>query len=297
MRYTVQQQENTKAANSMNIGIRLHDTKGTSLAQHLASARDQGFSCAHIALSKTIPGFSMADAPALLTDEMAADVRRLLDEYGIHCAVLGCYLNLATPDEEELARTVACYKAHLRFAKAIGADVVGTETGAPNTGYKPCPECHTEESLRLFIDRLTPVVRYAEDIGAVIAIEPVCRHIVSTPERAHRVLQAVNSPALKIILDTVNLMNAANHAQTDALVEECIRRFGEDIRVLHMKDYRLEDGQTDVSSMACGTGVMRYDRLLRFAAAHPGLPMTLEDTIPDNAMAAREYLKRAAASL
>ena len=275
----------------MNLGIRLHDTAGSTLEEHLKSAREQGFSCAHIALSKTIPGFSMKDAPALLTDSLAAEVRALLDKYNLECAVLGCYLNLATPDEGELAHTVECYKAHLRFARAIGAGVVGTETGAPNTACATCPDCWTEESLQLFIDRLRPVVRYAEEVGAIIAIEPVCRHIVSTPERARRVLDAIDSPALQIILDTVNLLTLENHARYNELIDESVRLFGDRIRVLHMKDYRIVPGMADVQSIACGTGCMDYTRLLAFARSHPGLPMTLEDTVPSNAEAARLFLE------
>ena len=278
----------------MNIGIRLHDTLGSTLEEHLRSAREQGFRCAHIALSKTIPGFSMKDAPALMTDALAAEVRSLLAKYEMECAVLGCYLNLATPDEAELARTVACYKAHLRFAKAIGATVVGTETGAPNTAYKTCPECFTEESLNLFIQRLRPVVAYAEEIGAVMGIEPVCRHIVSTPERARQVLDAIDSPNLQIILDAVNLLNMENYTRMDGLVARSMELFGDRIRILHMKDYRPVEGAADVKAMACGTGLMDYTRLIAFAKAHPGLPMTLENTVPDNAVAAREHLERIA---
>ena len=279
----------------MNIGIRLHDTLGSNLEEHLRSAKEQGFTCTHIALARCIPGFTMKDAPALLTDELAAEVRALLEKYGMECAVLGCYLNLATPDEEELAGAYACYKAHLRFAKAIGAGVVGTETGAPNTAYATVPECFTEESLRLFIDRVRPVVQYAEEIGAVLAIEPVCRHIVSTPQRARKVLDAIDSPSLQIILDTVNILNMHNHTRMDELVAQSIELFGDRIRVLHMKDYLPAEGAEDVLSMACGAGGMDYTRLLAFAKAHPGLPMTLEDTVPANAVAAREYLEKAAA--
>ena len=40
-------------------------------------------------------------------------------------------------------------------------------------------------------------------------------------------------------------------------------------------------------------GVMRYEKLIAFAKARD-LPMTLEDTRPDNAEAARQYLARLA---
>ena len=59
----------------MEIGIRLHDTAGSNLEEHLRNAKKQGFSCVHIAMSKVVPGFKMADAPELLTDALADEVR------------------------------------------------------------------------------------------------------------------------------------------------------------------------------------------------------------------------------
>ena len=138
----------------MEIGIRLHDTAGSNLDEHLRNAREQGFSCVHIAMSKVVPGFKMADAPELLTDALADEVRGLLEKYNQRCVLLGCYLNLCSPDLSAHERTLMNYRAHLRFGKKIGALMVGTETGAPNIGYKSCPECRTEESQRLFIERV-----------------------------------------------------------------------------------------------------------------------------------------------
>ena len=295
----------------MNIGIRLHDTVGANLAEHLAAAKAQGFTCVHLALGKLIPGFKMSDAPALLTDELAAQVRAELDKNGQTCVLLGCYLNLCSPDMEDHAKTVEIYKAHLRFAKKIGALLVGTETGAPNTTYSTCPECYTEEALQLFIDRVTPVVRYAEEIGQLFAIEPVIRHIVSTPERCERVLKAVNSPNLRVILDAVNLLSEDNVADAKTIIADGIARLGKDVSLLHMKDfipYATERGQqvkstvdntdvfSNVVSCACGLGDMDYAPLCALAKER-SIPMTLENTNPGNAEAAREHLEKIGASL
>ena len=295
----------------MNIGIRLHDTAGANLAEHLAAARAQGFTCVHLALGKLIPGFKMADAPALLTDELAEAVKAELDKNGQTCVLLGCYLNLCSPDLEAHAKTVEIYKAHLRFAKKIGATLVGTETGAPNTTYSTCPECYTEEALQLFIDRVTPVVRYAEEVGQLFAIEPVIRHIVSTPERCERVLKAVNSPNLKVILDAVNLLSEDNAADAKSIIADGIARLGKDTALLHMKDfipYAEGRGQalkagvpntdvfSNVVSCACGLGDMDYAPLCSLAKAR-NIPMTLENTNPDNAVTAREHLEKIGANL
>ncbi len=274
----------------MNIGIRLHDTLPGTLRERLGFARAQGFSCAHLALSKALPDFAMADAPRLLTEEMAARVREDFAAEDMECAVLGCYLSLADPNEEERARIQAIYRAHLRFSRMIGARVVGTETPASPNARFDGPQQDSEEAFRLFLDSLRPVVRWAEEEGAVLAVEPVWRHIVSTPERAERMLEAMNSDSLQIILDSVNLLSAATVDRAEAYIGEAIRRLGDHVRVLHMKDYtKAENG--DVRSTACGLGVMRYEALIAFAKAN-GLPMTLEDTRPDNAEAARRYLEQ-----
>ena len=46
----------------MQLGIRLHDIKKAPLEERLAIAREQGFTCGHLALTKVISEYSVADA-------------------------------------------------------------------------------------------------------------------------------------------------------------------------------------------------------------------------------------------
>ena len=281
----------------MKIGIRLHDTIEGTLEQRLEYVKGQGFECVHLALSKTLPDFRMQDAPKKLADpEFAEEIRGAFDRTQMDCAVLGCYLNLANVNEEELKKTQEIYHAHLRFARKIGAGVVGTETGpAKGTVFsEPAPQ--SEEAFQLFIRCLSPIVRWAEEEDAIIAVEPVISHIVHTPERAERVLDALRSDHLQIILDAINLFSMEHLDQADTIVADAIRRLGSKVTVLHMKDYEPAPGEKRPRAIACGTGHMRYDALLRFAKER-NLPMTLENTKPENAQATREYLEKLAAAL
>ena len=273
----------------MNIGIRLHDTLPGTLDQRLSFAKAQGFSCAHLALSKALDNFSMNDAPKLLDEELAERVKADFAAQGMECAVLGCYLSLADPDPEERAKTQAIYRAHLRFSRLMGARVVGTETPAAKNARFDALQQDSEEAFQLFLEGVRPVARWAEEEDAILAIEPVWRHIVSTPERAERLLTELNNDHVQIILDSVNLLSPENAPQAEAVIGEAIRRLGDRVRVLHMKDYTIAPDGT-VLSGACGTGVMKYEKLIAFAKAND-LPMTLEDTRPDNAEAARKYLE------
>jgi len=277
----------------MNIGIRLHDTAPGTLEQRLGFAKAQGFSCAHLALSKVVDGFSMADAPARLNVELAEWVKGAFADNGLECAVLGCYLQLATTDAEALARTQAIYRAHLRFACMMGAGVVGTETPLAQSDQL---NIHDPEALALFLRCVEPLVRCAEEEGAILAIEPVACHIVNTPQRMEQVLDALKSDHVRVILDAVNLLTRDNHADAQAIVDEAIRRFGDRVSVLHMKDYTVDPDAYMTKACACGTGLMGYERLLEFAG-EKHLPMTLENTTPENAEAARLFLERTAGGL
>ena len=271
----------------MNIGIRLHDTAPGTLEQRLDFAKAQGFSCAHLALSKALTDFPMNEAPARMTDALADRVKAAFEDRGMGCAVLGCYLKLATDDAEALARTREIYRAHLRFAAKIGAGVVGTETpAAPGLDLPP----DSEEAFQLFLRNVAPVARWAGEEGALLAIEPVACHIVNTPEKAERLLDALKSDHVRIILDAVNLLTRENCAEADAIIDEALRRLGDRISVLHLKDYTVDPEAFMTRACACGTGLMRYERLLDFGRRH-ALPMTLENTKPDNAEAARLFLE------
>ncbi len=143
----------------MQIGIRLHDIEPGTLEQRVMRAHEQGFTCGHLALAKTVTEHSVANSA--LTPGYAAYLRKMFAKYDVDIAVLGCYLNLAHPDPEELRKIQERYFAHIRFASILGCSVVGTETGAPNADYHFEPACHTEEALQTFITNVRPVVACA----------------------------------------------------------------------------------------------------------------------------------------
>lgn len=272
----------------MQIGIRLHDAAKLPLEERLKEVKKQGFSCVHLALSKVLDK-PLAEAEAL-TPGYAMYLRHLFEKNELDIAVLGCYLNLANPNEEKLKEITNKYLAHIRFASLLGCGVVGTETGAPNEGYKYEPACHGEEALALFIKNLRPVVKYAEQMGVIFAIEPVWKHIVWNPGRARQVLDEIASPNLQIILDPVNLLDISNYEQQVEIVEEAIEILGKDVAVVHLKDYEVKEDKLE--SIAAGTGRMNYDAILKFVKERkPYIHATLENTVPDNAVAARKFIQ------
>ena len=278
----------------MQLGIRLHDVNASlseeyqTLEKRAEKAREEGFSCVHLAYSKVIKGYTFDNCA--LTEGLARYTRRIFEKENLDVAVLGCYLNLAHPDADKLKEIQSRYYGNIRVASLLGASVVGTETGAPNAAYKTDANTHSKEALETFIKGLAPVVDCAEKYGVSMAIEPVWKHIVYSPERARIVLDAIGSRNLRIIFDPVNLLCVENMEQREEIFAKTIELLGDDIAVVHLKDFVPEGN--DLTSIAAGTGMMEYRQILKFMKERkPFIQATLENTNNDNAVASRLYLE------
>ncbi len=279
----------------IQIGIRLHDVNTTrdkafqTMEARAKTAREEGFSCVHLALSKVISGVTFDEAA--MTEGLAMHIKRVFAGNGLDVAVLGCYLNLAHPDPEKLREIQARYFAHIRVAALSGACMVGTETGAPNAAYKYEPACHGQEALNAFLRGLEPVAAEAEKRGVTLAIEPVWNHIVWNPDRALEVIRAIGSRNLRIIFDPVNLLAPENVDDRERVIGEAMDKLCDRIAMVHLKDFVRENGR--LKSVAAGTGEMDYRSILAFLKARkPYVMATLENTDDTNAVWSREHIER-----
>ena len=274
---------------TLRLGIRGHDMEEASFEEWVANIRKKGFCCTQLALKKAVHDFNVNNEA--LTPGMAMYMRQIFAENKVDVSVLGCYLNLADPNEERLRKTMDTYKANIRFAAMLGCGMVGTETGAVNEEYKYEPANHTEEALEIFIRNCREIVNYAESMGVIFAIEPVYNHIVYDSRRARRVLDAIHSPNLQIIFDPVNVISVDNYKKQDELLEEAFDLLKDDIAAIHSKDFVIEGNK--VISRISGEGILNYDLLMKLLKKNkPLVHVLLEGTKPENVEFAKEYVIR-----
>ncbi len=266
----------------IQLGIRLHDAEKLPLPELLPLIQRKGYTCVHLALNKALPQFP-AGASAL-TPGYAQYLKNIFSENKTDIALLGNYRNLAYPDEEKLREITESYFAHIRFASLLGCGMVGTETGAPNAEYRFCQACRSEDALRMFISRLKPIVRCAEEFGVILAIEPVARHIVYNAERARTVLDEIGSHNLQILFDPVNLLDLSNADHKEEVFAEAVELLGPDIAMIHLKDFVHTDEGCGLKAVGAGTGEMDYSSIMKFIKQEkPFCYCTLENTRPENA--------------
>lgn len=273
----------------MQLGVRGHDVGIYEFEPLVSKIHNLGFSCTQLAPKKAIRNFSVENSA--LTPGMACYMKRILQKEEVDVAVLGCYYNLATPNEDELKRNLATYEAYIRFASILSSGIVGTETGAINEQYAYEEGNHSDEALEIFINNLRPVVAYAESMGVIFGIEPVYKHIVCNVKRAKAVVDAIGSPNLQIILDPVNLLSASNYLLQDIILEEAFSLLKNEIAVIHLKDFVVENGQ--MKSTAIGKGLVNFKKILQFIKKEkPYIHVLLEETKPENVIESKEFIEQ-----
>ena len=293
----------------MRVGIRLHDMAPAPLEERLRCAAELGFSCVHLASKVVYQEYGIGREG--LTPGLAAHLREDFERAGVAVSVFGCYKNLAL-EGEALEGQLAEYEACCRFAAWLGGCVVGTETGRPDAANRITDERMGEAALQALERGVARACAIAERHGVTLVIEPGFNEVACTPERVRAVLDAVASPSLGVLWDPVSLLHASVAASPEAVaaeVERMISLCGDDVLVLHAKDFSLVadegplangglrgwsdgSGQRLVCHGAGETGAFDFGQVAAWAREHkPHIDCLVENSTPETAEGCRAYLQ------
>ena len=275
-------------------GMRVHDICGRgTVTEVLDQVERLGVHYIQLAMGKS---FSDIDSTAgHYSDGQACYVAEELRERGLHVSVLGCYINPAQPDESARQREVQRFIEHLKYAKLLGADLVGTETGRYSPDMRVTEETYTEECYQRVLGSFREIRDAAEKLGVRVGIEGVYNHTLCSPERIDRFLRDIASPNFDIILDSVNIITPETKgkpAEQDAIIRRCFELYGDRIAVLHLKDGDFTAEREQLFRHP-GEGVFHYGELMRQLRRNkPYIVGLLENSSPERFREDCAYLDR-----
>jgi Sugar phosphate isomerases/epimerases len=273
----------------MRFGMRCHDVIHNNLEGLAESIQEKNFKSVHLALTKVKTDFDFKKSR--ITPGMAKHVRDTFGKRGISIDILGCYVNLAHPDDAELKVLLDRFKEHIRFARDFGCSLVGTETGALNKEYVEGPENNTEEAFLRTLNSVKELVKEAEKFGVIVAIEGVAKHVINTPERMKRVLDNIDSNNLQVIFDPTNYITPENYKNQDELIKKAFDLFGDRIVAVHAKDFICEDNEIKLAPI--GKGLLNYELLLsELKQKYPYIDIFFESTKPEHVDDSIEYITK-----
>lgn len=257
----------------LNLGIRAHDLGPTDLDTLIHKLKEYDLKHIQFAIKKSFP--DVIDTYDKLTPGVASYYGDRFAKEGIKLSILGAYVNIVASDLQQREQALNDFTTHLRLARDFHASMVATETGSVKKGYTE--DNFTEEAFLKVIESVKRMVKEAEVFGVTVAIEAGINHPLHTAKLAKRLIDEVNSPNLKIIMDCANLMRPDNHSRQAEVIEEAFELLGDHIIAMHIKDYIIEDNKVKI--VPVGTGEMAYEKILAFAKySKPHLYVSLEAT-------------------
>lgn len=246
-----------------SVGMRAHDLKKQGFLSLVEAIKRNDIKNIQLAFSKAIDDidFSLGNFNAGLANYIGTTLR----ENGIHVPVLGCYINPIEKNPIKRMEEVNKFKEHLLYAKYIGADMVGTETGNS--------PAHSEDDYKTLLESMREIVQTAEKLGVMVGVEGVFTHTLNNPKTIKRFLMDINSPNVSIIFDPVNMSGDIESQRK--MMSEAMELYGERISVMHIKDFDVIDGIKREAPI--GEGKFDYAYLFELLKAKkPYITMLLE---------------------
>jgi D-psicose/D-tagatose/L-ribulose 3-epimerase len=225
-------------------------------------------------------GFDLVELPIEQPDDWdpsrAAEVIGRLGLGATTCAVMSDNRDLTTGDRSVTRATQAYLRSCIEIAATVGSTVVAGPMYAPVGRVWRVDDDERRAIVRRLVEAMRPLADYAGALGVRLALEPLNRYetsLINTVDQALDVIEAVDSPALGLCLDTFHL----NIEERDPVA--ATRRAG--LRIAHVQ--------------ACGTdrGAPGRDRFdwpgfaSALADAGYGGPVCIESFTVDNASIAR----------
>lgn len=275
----------------MAFGMRAHDLGGKqTFDQLIEKLTEHKINNIQLAFKKSITDIDFNTGH--YNPGLGHFIRKKLADNNIHVAVLGCYINPANPNESKRQAEVARFIEHLKYARAIGADMVGTETGRLDENFRIVPGTYTETCYQRLLKSMREIVTAAEKLGVIVGVEGVATHTIYSPEMMQRFLDDINSPNVEVILDPVNLLDRNNYKEQEEVIAKAFRYYGDKISVMHIKDFKLDENG-DVAFEQVGEGLFNYAPLFKeLKVSKPHITMLVENSNGDRYHSDCEYLQK-----
>jgi inosose dehydratase len=219
----------------------------TTFAAQLKSIRALGLRFADLTDNNdgAALGAEFGFSAAVSLDSHPSPIRSLAGENGIELTSICAHANLLDPTSPEVYGTAQIIKA-IRLAHLLGIKHVISTEGEPKTDFGHA--LVSEQRIFTIIEKLQSPIRWAEELGIELLLEPHGIVTASLDGMAQLLNQVGRNGSVGICLDTGNTWLAGSDPA------EFVRRFGTAIKHVHWKDLGPQWLQHRGKLFGCGMG-------------------------------------------
>lgn len=270
----------------MKLGIFAKTFAGNTPHEVLRAAAGAGY--ASVQYNMACSGLSAL--PEAIAPEAADAVLEASRQTAVEIAAVSATYNMIHPVASVREAGRRSFEAIAASAHRMGTRLLTVCTGSADTQdqwrYHPSNDTPAAwlEMCREF-ERLIPI---ADRYGIRIGVEPELANVISSAQRARKLMDEMNSSCIRIVLDPANLFEQETLERQKTIIEEAVDLLADRLEMAHAKD-RNPDG----SFATAGKGVIDFRHFIATlqGAGFDGSVVT-HGLAADEAVGVAQFLKR-----
>jgi sugar phosphate isomerase/epimerase len=235
----------------MRLGIFAKTFEGHDPAVVLAQVKSAGFSCVQYNMACS----GLASMPDYIDQKTALDIAA----HGMEIVAVSGTYNMVHPDIEVREIGLKRLTVLASRCEAMETKIITLCTGSRDADdqWRHHADNGSIEAWSDLCSNMEAALIIAEQYDVTLGIEPELANVVSTAEKAQKLISEIKSSRLKIVLDAANLFEAVSINEQRQIVSSAIDQLAEHIVMAHAKD-RLPTGEF----VAAGKGCLDYPHYL-----------------------------------
>ncbi len=242
----------------MQLGIFAKIFARPTLAEVLDAVTAHGLRCVQF-------NFACAGLPSMpdcIELGLADLIRRELDTRGLAMSAVSGTFNMIHSDPQCRHDGLRRLREIASICHRLGTSVITLCTGTrdPQDMWRHHPDNASPEAWRDLRATMTEALATAAaEFNVTLAVEPEVNNVVASARHARRLLDELNSPRLKIIMDAANLLRPEDLPRQRAILDEAFDLLGRDLVLAHAKEVSA-DGHA--GNLPLGSGVLDWPHVL-----------------------------------
>jgi len=199
----------------------------------------------------------LASMPDEIDPAIIARIHYAAQASGVEIAAMSGTFNMIHPDLAEREKGQRRLRVLAAACQGLGAGVITLCTGTrdPLNMWRRHPENDLPEAWSDLLHAIEAALRIAEDERVTLAFEPEHANVINSARRGRALLDAMQSPRLKVVVDGANLIEPGDDQKR--VLDEAFDLLGEEIVIAHGKDRAVDGG-----FCAAGQGILDYAHYL-----------------------------------
>ena len=237
----------------MRIGIFTKVFERATLAERLDAVRALGLDCVQFDLSCA----GVAPLPDQIAPALCDQVRNTFATRNITMSAVNGTFNMIHPDRNARREGLRRLRALALACESLGTSIITLCTGTrdPENMWRRHPDNDAPDAWNDLLHAMEEALTLTEVAGVTLAFEPEVSNVVDSAHKGRLLLDTLQSPRLKVVMDGAIIFHAGELPRMRAILEEAVDLLGPDIVVAHAKDLS-HDGEA--GQEVAGAGLLDY---------------------------------------